>query len=230
MLGPPPPLGRRDRAARCALRAPIAHRHQPLTRHVGADPSARAIDPLLDLLRKRIQPRPRPHRHRQTADDLIAGAHPVRDRLVITPDKLRCTTQRARQIKRLQDLHHFLRAPQARLLDAPPMTRRPEQPTGQDDTTGRSDGHPWGDPMAANGDFRSPPMGRFPWPPSVEVDQLHAVGRQVGNNSHAVARCPVVAFSHKQGESSERIRGDAGEVQASVSVSEVSQPSRAGSC
>lgn len=31
---------------------------------------------------------------------------------------------------------------------------------------GRSDGHPWGDPAAATGDFRWPPTGRFPWPPS----------------------------------------------------------------
>ena len=32
---------------------------------------------------------------------------------------------------------------------------------------GRSDGHPWGDPVAASGDFRWPPTGRFPWPPSL---------------------------------------------------------------
>ena len=31
---------------------------------------------------------------------------------------------------------------------------------------GRSDGHPWGDPIAITGEFRWPRMGRFAWPPS----------------------------------------------------------------
>jgi hypothetical protein len=31
---------------------------------------------------------------------------------------------------------------------------------------GRSDGRPWGDLVAISGDFRWPPVGRFPWPPS----------------------------------------------------------------
>jgi hypothetical protein len=46
------------------------------------------------------------------------------------------------------------------------MTRRPELSTGQDETVGIPDGHPWGDPVAASGDFQWPPTGRFPWPPS----------------------------------------------------------------
>jgi hypothetical protein len=31
---------------------------------------------------------------------------------------------------------------------------------------GRSDGHPWGDPVAVTGEFRWPPTRSFPWPPS----------------------------------------------------------------
>jgi amidase len=48
----------------------------------------------------------------------------------------------------------------------------PEQASGlqdaQDGTAaaGRSDGHPWGDPAAAAGEIRWPPMGRISWPPS----------------------------------------------------------------
>jgi hypothetical protein len=32
---------------------------------------------------------------------------------------------------------------------------------------GRKDGRPWGDLVAISGDFRWPPVGRFPWPPSL---------------------------------------------------------------
>src|SRR3954454_845282 len=45
-------------------------------------------------------------------------------------------------------------------------TRHPTVQATQDRTMGRSDGHPWGEPMAASGDFQWPPMGRFPWRPS----------------------------------------------------------------
>ena len=46
------------------------------------------------------------------------------------------------------------------------MTRRAGVADAQDETVGRSDGHPWGDSVAASGEFRWPPTGRFPWPPS----------------------------------------------------------------
>jgi hypothetical protein len=83
-------------------------------RDIGADPPTRPVDPLLDLLRERIDPRPRPTRDGQSAASLVACAHPVRHGLVITPDQLRGTAQRAGQVKRLQNLHHFLRALQGR--------------------------------------------------------------------------------------------------------------------
>ena len=51
-------------------------------------------------------------------------------------------------------------------------TRRPGLQADQDETAGRSDGHPWGDPVAASGDFRWPPTGRFPWPPSEPSDAV----------------------------------------------------------
>ena len=113
----------------------------------------RPIDPLLDLHRERIHPRPRPHRNRQPATGLITGAHPVRDGLVITPGQLRRTAQRAGQVKRLQDLHHFLRALQA-------------GPSARASKTGRAGAYrpirtdSWGEPMATGGENRRPPAGR----------------------------------------------------------------------
>ena len=50
------------------------------------------------------------------------------------------------------------------------MTRRVGLQTAQDETVGRTGGHPWGDPVAANEEFRWPPTGRFPWPPSLLVN------------------------------------------------------------
>ena len=167
VLGPPRPLRRRDRPPRRALRAQIAHRKQPLMRDVRANPPARPIDPLLDLHRERVHPRPWPHRHRQPATGLIACRNPVRDRLVITPHQLRSATQRAGQIERFQDLHHFLRVLQARPQARLDNTRRPGLQADQDETVGKSDGHPWGDPVTASGDSRWPPTGRIPWPPSL---------------------------------------------------------------
>src|SRR5690349_23933164 len=83
-------------------------------RDVRADPPARTTDPLLELLRERVHPRPRPNRHGQPAARLIAGADPVPDRLVITTSQLGSGPQRAGCVKGLQDLHHFLRGLQAR--------------------------------------------------------------------------------------------------------------------
>jgi len=55
-------------------------------------------------------------------------------------------------------------------------TKRPELQATQDRTVvvGRSDGHPWGDPVAVTGEFRWPPTGRFPWPPSLQAQ--HGLG------------------------------------------------------
>ncbi len=113
VLGAPPALGIGDRPPGRALRTHVAHRDQPLMRRIRADLPARTVDPLLDLHRERIHPRPRPHRHRQPAAGLVTRTHPLRDGLVITARQLRRTTQRASQVKRFQDLHHFLRALQA---------------------------------------------------------------------------------------------------------------------
>jgi hypothetical protein len=43
---------------------------------------------------------------------------------------------------------------------------RAELQAARDETVGRTNGHPWEDPVAANGESRWPPTGRFPWPPS----------------------------------------------------------------
>src|SRR5215213_9135556 len=76
VLGAPAALRLSDGSARRALRAPITHSDQPLVSDVRADPPARAVDPLVDLHRKRIHQRPRTHRHRQPTAGLIPGAHP----------------------------------------------------------------------------------------------------------------------------------------------------------
>jgi hypothetical protein len=119
VLAPEAPLGLGDRAPGGALRSQIAHRDQLLVRPVGTDPPARTLNQLLHLVRERAAHRPRPDRHRQATPRLLAGAHPVRHSLVVAADQLRRRAQRARQIECLQDLHHFLRTLQARLLDAP---------------------------------------------------------------------------------------------------------------
>ena len=46
--------GRRHRPARRALRAPIAHRHQLVVGHVGADLAVRRLHPLLQLGQERV--------------------------------------------------------------------------------------------------------------------------------------------------------------------------------
>jgi hypothetical protein len=92
---------------------------------------------------------PTPATHRRPP----RGRAPVRDRLVITPRQLRRATQRAGQIERLQDLHHFLRSLQAR----PPG--RLEQQGARDSRPVRTKQR--GDPMATHGDIRWPPSGTF---------------------------------------------------------------------
>ena len=47
-------LGRRHRPARRALRAPIAHRHQLVMGHIGADLAVRRLHPLLQLGQERV--------------------------------------------------------------------------------------------------------------------------------------------------------------------------------
>ncbi len=113
MPGAPAPLRVGDRATRDALRTHVAHRDEALMRDIRTDLPARAIDPLLDLLRERVHTRPRPTWHEHSAASLVTRAHPVRNRLVIAARQLRRATQRAGQVIRLQDLHHFLRALQA---------------------------------------------------------------------------------------------------------------------
>jgi hypothetical protein len=88
MLGAPASLRVGDRAARRALRTYVPHRDQPLMCGIRTDLPARAIDPLLDLLRERIHPRPRPSRDSQTATGFVAGTHRVRNGFVITAHEL----------------------------------------------------------------------------------------------------------------------------------------------
>jgi hypothetical protein len=114
-----------------------------------------------DLLRERIHPRPRPRRLRQPAAGLIAGAHPMPDRLVITADQLRCRAQRTGRIERFQDLHHFLRGLQAHALQTASSRQgagrcRPVRTKPWGDpmaTMGRSDGRQWGHSVAAYGEI-----------------------------------------------------------------------------
>src|ERR671922_78394 len=75
-------------------------------------------------------------------------------------------TERAGQVIRLENLHHFLRTLHAGPPDRASTTTRAGLPTPQDRTVGRNRGHPWGETMAASGEIQWPPMGRFPWPPS----------------------------------------------------------------
>ena len=86
---------------------------------------------------------------------------PAGDRPVITPGQLRGAAQRAGQVKRFQDLHHFLRA----LQGPPPRARRQQDAavsTGQSGhdrgeirwpRAGRSGDRQWGEPMAAYGEI-----------------------------------------------------------------------------
>jgi hypothetical protein len=146
---------------------------------VRPDLAARPLHPLLDLLREPIHARPWPRRNRQPSARLLTSTHPTRDCLVITARQLRRTTQRPRQIKRFQDLHHFLTGLQASLRKRTSNKMRPGVPASQDKIVGRTDGHERGEPAAASGDFRWPPTGRFPWPPS-DADDRCPLGPVVG--------------------------------------------------
>lgn len=174
-LGSMPSSRRRPLGAWCApnpcnpSRPAADGRHRRGSARASGPPTPRSSPRTLD-------PRPRPTRHGQPATRRLARGNPMRDGLVITPSQLRRTTQRASQIKRLQDLHHFLRTLQRRPPGTPRSTRRPELPAGQDETLGRSDGHPRGEPTAVTGEFRRPPVGRFPWPPSHAMQLYGAEG------------------------------------------------------
>jgi len=98
---------------------------------------------------------------------------------VITPNQCRRAAQRARQVVRLKDLHHFL----SFLQPGPPNSCLNNQtrvePTDQDKEVGRSDGHQREDTVAISGEFRWPPLGRFTWPPSPErvTEDCSAAGK-----------------------------------------------------
>ena len=172
MLGPPRPLRASDRPPRRAFRAHIAHRDQPLMRRIRMDRPLRTIHPLRDLLRERIDRRPRPRpRHQRPAARAIPQLHQPRDRLVITPNQRGRTAIGADQIKRFQDLHHLLsrphRAPTSTLAcRAPHSARQTTSRPSLSTRPGRTDGHQRGELMSASGEFRWPPVGIFPWPPS----------------------------------------------------------------
>ena len=187
MLDPPPPLRLSDRPPRRALRTQVAHRHQRLVSLIGPNPPLRPLDELLDLLSEPIDHRPPPPSDRQPATRRIPGTHPMRDRLVITTSELRRPTQRARRIKRLQDLHDFLRLLQARLPGAASITRQPGLQATQDRTVaGKTDGHPWGDPVATTGDFRRPPTGRISWPLTLSSVRASAARARRRPGGHSV--------------------------------------------
>jgi hypothetical protein len=126
-------------------------------------------------------PGARPHRHRQSTASLIAGLHRVRNRLVIECGELGRAAQRARQIKHLQNpitpCAVFKRSLQAawtiKALDGRGRTGR---------NSARIRCPPWGDPVAVNGDFRWPPTGRFPRPPS-------AIARSLASSRRNLASC-----------------------------------------
>ena len=107
--------------------------------------------------------------HRQPTTSSIPSRYPMRDRLVITTSQPRRSSQRADQIERLQNLHDFLcfsSSPSPRRASMNTKRRELQATEDRTDVVGRSDGHPWGDPMAISGEFRWPPTGRSPWPPS----------------------------------------------------------------
>src|SRR4051794_7935769 len=148
-------------------------------RGIGMDRPLRTIHPLRDLLRERINRRPRPRpRHQRPATRPVTQLHQPRDRLVITPHQPGRTAVRADQIERFQDLHHLLsrphRAPTSTLAcqashSARHMTSRPSLST----RPGKTDGHQWGELMSASGEFRWPPVGIFSWPPSSGSRRIH---------------------------------------------------------
>lgn len=123
-------------------------------RDVGGDLPARALDPLLDLHRELVHLRPGPHRHRQPAAGLPAGAHPVRDRLVITARKLRRPTQRASQSNASRISITSSELFKAGLLARAVNRTRRVVPADQDKSVGRTDGHQRGDPTTASVTFK----------------------------------------------------------------------------
>ena len=160
MLGPPRPLRASDRPPRRAFRAHIAHRDQPLMRRIRMDRSLRTIHPLRDLLRERIDRRPRPRpRHQRPAARAIPQLHQPGDRLVITPHQRGGTAIRADQIERFQDLHHLLSRPHR----APTSTLACRAPHSARQTTPRPVAYrrDRGEPMAISGENSCPPAGNF---------------------------------------------------------------------
>ena len=172
VLATPPPLGLRDPPARRPLRPQVADRDQLPVRGISPDLPVRAVDQLIDLLgEQRLHRRPGALHDRHPARPLTLP-DPVRDRLVITSDQARRRAERARQVIRLQNLHHSLRlhhVPVSRSrLDS--QTRGVTGRSGQNrwgeswPPVGRISGRPWGFPVAAYGEnlmaTHKPPKGR----------------------------------------------------------------------
>ena len=61
--------------------------------------------------------------------------------------------------------------------DRASTTTRARVPAPQDRTVGRNRGHPWGETVATSGEIQWPPMGRFPWPPSLLPGSLRRTRR-----------------------------------------------------
>lgn len=118
---------------------------------------------------------------------LLAGAHPMRNRLVITTRQLRCTAQRAGQNQKLPRFsitssELFTAAPSPRVDNE---TRRCV-PADQDTSMGRTDGHRRGDPTTAHGAIRWP-YGEIPM----------ATVRERGRESEGGAASCVRSLPHR---------------------------------
>jgi hypothetical protein len=114
-------------------------------RNVRPDLTMRPINQLVDLRGEhRLHRRPRALDHRHPAR-LIMLTHPIRDRLVITPDQARRRPERARQVIRLQNLHHSLR-----LLHVPASRSRLDNQDARDYRALRTE--PVGRFVAAHGE------------------------------------------------------------------------------
>ena len=166
MLLPPATFRLRDRPPRRPIRPLIPHRHQNPVRLIRPNLRTRAIDQLIDLPRERVHQRPTTRPLRQPTTRRVPSSDQPRDRLVITPRQRRRSTQRARQVIRLKDLHRFLAFLHIRRPQIALTTTRARLPAPQDRNVGRNRGHPWGETVATSGAFRWPPTGSFPWPPS----------------------------------------------------------------
>ena len=133
--------------AASSAQAPDSRSRPASHAHVRPDLTVRAVDQLVDLRGEH-----RLHRRPLTLHDrhppgLLTLAHPVRDRLVITPDQARRRAERARQVIRLQESPS---QPPAFFICPPPDRVLMVKTRG---ITGRSGQNRWGDSW--------PPVGRI---------------------------------------------------------------------